>query len=64
MNFITGFLDEDNRIILAADINEHTVNGKLMKELRRIGIIDAYFRKFNSPSLASYVIDSALIDGV
>ena len=64
VNFITSLLDGDNRIILAADINKHAVDGKLAKELKRIGMIDAYFRKFNSPSLASHVMGSAPIDGV
>ena len=64
MNFITSLLNGNNRIILAADINEYTVNGKLAKELKRIGMIDAYFKKFNSPSPASHVTGSTLIDGV
>ena len=64
MNFITSLLNGDNRIILAADINEYAVTGKLVKELKRIGIIDAYFRKFNLPSLASHMTGSALIDRV
>ena len=64
VNFITGLLDRDNRIILAADINEHTVDGKLAKELKRIGMIDVYFRKFNLPSPASHVTGSVLIDRV
>ena len=64
VNFITSLLNRDNRIILSADINEHAVNGKLAKELKKISIIDAYFKKFNLPSLALHVISSAPIDGV
>ena len=64
VNFITSLLDENNRIILAADINKHAVDGKLAKELKRISIIDAYFKKFNSPGSVSHVTGSALIDGV
>jgi hypothetical protein len=64
VNFITSLLNGDNRTILAADINEHAVNWKLVKELKRIGMLDAYFRKFNLPGLASYITGSALIDGV
>ena len=64
MNFITSLLNRDNRIILAADINEHAVTGKLAKELKRISMIDAYFRKFNLPGPASHVTGSAPIDGV
>ena len=64
MNFITSLLNWDNRIILAADINEYAVDRKLAKELKRIGMIDAYFKKFNLPGLASHVTGSALIDGV
>ena len=64
MNFITSLLDGDNRIILAVDINEYAVNRKLAKELKRIGMIDTYFRKFNLPSPASHVTGSAPIDRV
>ena len=64
VNFITSLLNGDNRIILVADINEHAVTGKLAKELKRIGIIDAYFRKFNLPSPALHITGSILIDGV
>ena len=64
VNFITSLLNRDNRIILAADINKYTVTGKLAKELKRIGLIDTYFRKFNLPGPASHVTGSALIDGV
>ena len=64
VNFITSLLNGDNRIILAADINEHAVTGKLAKELKRISMIDVYFRKFNLPGPASHVTGSAPIDGV
>ena len=64
MNFITSLLNGDNRIILAVDINEHAITGKLAKELKRIGMIDAYLRKFNLPGLASHVTGSASIDRV
>ena len=64
MNFISSLLDKDNRIILAVDINEHAVDGKLAKELKRIGMIDVYFKKFNSPGPALHVTGSVLIDGV
>ena len=64
VNFITSLLNRDNRIILAADINEYAVTGKLAKELKRIGMIDVYFRKFNLPGPASHVTGSALIDRV
>ena len=64
VNFITSLLDRDNRIILAVDINEYAVNGKLAKELKRIGMIDAYLRKFNLSGLVSHVIGSTPIDRV
>ena len=64
VNFITSLLDGNNRIILVADINEHVVNGKLAKELKRIGMIDAYFRKFNLPGPALHVTGSIPIDRV
>ena len=64
VNFITSLQDRDNRIILAVDINEHAVDRKLVKELKRIGMIDAYFKKFNSPGPASYVMGSVPIDRV
>ena len=64
VNFITSLLDGDNRIILAVDINEHVVDRKLAKELKRIGMIDVYFKEFNSPGPVSHVTGSAPIDGV
>ena len=64
VNFITSLLDRDNRIILVADINKHVVDRKLAKELKRIDMIDTYFKKFNSPGPALHMIGSALIDGV
>lgn len=64
INFITSLSDGDNRIILAANANEHTVDGKLAKELKRMGMIDAFFKKFNAAGLASHVLGSAPIDGV
>ena len=36
MRCITGLVDGNNTVILAADINEHTVKGKLAKELKKI----------------------------
>ena len=64
VNFITSLLNGDNRIILAVDINEYVVTRKLAKELKRIGMIDAYFRKFNLPSPASHMKGGAPIDRV
>ena len=64
VNFITSLLDWDNRIILVAYINEHAVDGKLAKELKRIGMIDIYFKKFNLPGPALHVMGSVPIDRV
>ena len=64
MNFITSLIEGGNEIILAADINEHAVNSKLVKELKRIGIINVYFAKHSSSGPALYVKEGAQIDGV
>ena len=61
INFITSLLDSKNILILVADINEHEVEEKLVKKLKRIGMIDTFFKKFNSFSSALHVLGSVLI---
>ena len=45
-------------------MNKHVVDGKLAKRLRKIGLTDSFFRKFNSMGPASHTLGSASIDGV
>ena len=37
-------LDSNNRMILIVDINKYAVEGKLVKESKRIGIIGTFFK--------------------
>ena len=41
VSFIRSLLDSNNKIILIVDINEHIIDGRLLRELKRIRIIDA-----------------------
>ena len=57
-------MDGNNKIILVADTNDHTIEGKLLRQLKSIRIIDAYAKKFSLPRPVSHVTGSELIDGV
>ena len=46
VKFITSLVDVNNKVILATDINEHVVKGKLAKELKKIGLVDSHVKKF------------------
>ena len=45
-------------------MNEHIVDSNLAKRLRKIGLTDSFFRKFNTPGLASHALGSVPIDEV
>lgn len=64
VQFITSLRRENNKVILAADINEHVINGVLPKELKKLGLIEAHVKKFNLPGPASHITGSQPIDGV
>ena len=64
ISFISSILDANNRIIFAADVNEYVVNRKLVKRLRKIGLTDSFFRKFNTAGPVSHILGSMPIDGV
>ena len=49
--------------MLVADGNEHAVDGKLVKELKRMGMIDTFFQKFNAAGPASHMLGSVPIYG-
>ena len=51
-----------SKVILAVDIDKCTIDMKLLNELRRIGIIDAFGKKFNPHRLSSYVTRNKPID--
>ena len=50
--------------MFAADMNKYVVDGKLAKRLRKIGLTDSFFRKFNTTGPASHMLGSVLIEGV
>ena len=39
---MTSLLDGNNKIILAANINEYVIDERLLRELKGIEMIDAY----------------------
>ena len=45
-------------------MNEYVIDGKLAKRLRKIGLTNSFFRKFNTAGPASHILESAPIDGV
>ena len=44
VHFITKIIYDNCEVVLAADINEHSIKGKLLKELNRIGIVESLAR--------------------
>ena len=64
VQFIISIREGNNKVILVADINEHVLNGKLPKELKRIGMIEAHVKKFNIPGPASHITGSEPINGI
>ena len=52
-------------MILTVDANEHVVKGKLAKQLKNLGLVEAFCTKFNlEGGPASYFIGRNQIDGV
>ena len=64
VQFTTSLLDRNNKEILAADANEYAIDIKLLAELKRIGMIDSFIKKFNLPGLTSHATGSKPIDKV
>ena len=62
IRFIVSLIEENNKIILAADANEHVENGKLARELKRIRLVNLCVKKFHQSGPASYVSRSNLIE--
>ena len=70
-NFITDLVhftikvtNNSNEVVLAAGINEHFINRKLLKELKKIRMIDSFIKKFHVPGSVSCTTGSVLIDRV
>ena len=51
-------------VILAADINEHVIDGVLLKALRNLDLIEAHAKKLNLPGLASHITSRKPIDSI
>ena len=64
VHFVTKIIHENYEIVLAVDINECAVKGILLKELKRIGMVQSFARKFQVASLASHLKESEPIDKV
>ena len=62
VHFITKIIHENCKVVLAADINKHSIKEKLPKELKRIGMVESFTRKHQVASLASHAKGSNLID--
>ena len=39
-HLITKIIDENSKVVLAADINKDLIKGKLLKEMKKIGMVD------------------------
>ena len=63
MQFITRILGQNNKVIVATDMNECVIDGVLPRELKNLGLIEAHVKKFNLPGPASHVTRSLPIDG-
>ena len=64
VSFITSLFEGNNKIILTVDINEHTIDRRLLRELKSIRMIDGYGKKFNLRGLVSHITGSEPIDRV
>ena len=64
INFIASVSDSNNRIILAAGINEHTEKGILAKKFKRIGFKNVHTEIFKQVGSVSHAKGSDLIDGM
>ena len=64
IQFTTGVLGDNNKVILAADINEHIIDGVLLRALKNIGMIEAHVKKFDLPGPASHITGSKPIDSI
>ena len=64
VQFISSLLSGNNKVMLAADINEHVIDGVLPKALKNIGLTEAHVKKFSVPGPASHATGSQPIDGV
>ena len=62
--FIRELRDSGHEVILAADVNEHSVNGQLSAALQQLGMMESYFRKFSVCGPASYIRGKEPIDGI
>ena len=64
MHFITKIIDKNSEVILVADVNEHSIKEILLKELKKIGMVDSFIKKFNVSGPVSHMTGSKLIDRV
>ena len=62
MQFITGILVQNNKVIVAVDTNKHVRDGVLPNALKNLGLIEVHATKFDLPHFASTVTMSLLID--
>ena len=46
VHFITKIIHINREVVLATDINEYSIKGKLPNELKRIGMVESFARKF------------------
>ena len=47
MQFIAQSISSELEVILTADANEHAVKGKVARQLKNLGIVEAYCTKFD-----------------
>ena len=62
--FARNITNEGDEVIIATNMNEHLMCGKVLAELRKVGIAEAIAKNFNSLEPVSYAKESKPIDGV
>ena len=63
--FIAESISLDLEVILTKDANEHVVKGNLARQLNNLGLVGAFYTKFNlEGGPASYFRDRHQIDGM
>ena len=49
IQFIRNVINKGDKVTLAIDINEHVTDRKLPVELKKVGMAEAFMKKFNYP---------------
>ena len=64
IKFVAKTRAGSNNVVLAADINEHVVEGKFLRALKQITLMEVFYRRFKPSGTASCCRGRMQIDGV